>query len=233
MEQVNVAGINAKIVRRNVKNIRLQVSETEGNVCLFVPHKATKGQIREAIIVNLPWLKQSQNKLKNLTATKLTVTEGETHYLGGTAHVLKVVNRNGFTEMMKTGPNVLTLYTPESSTLDTRLKALEYLHRIYLTETIPDLLDMWTETLNTEEVRWTLRKMTSRWGSANPVKRKITFNTELARVKREQLEYVIVHELAHMFISNHGSEFKKFMTKNMPDWKTRETLLNQTRPGRV
>ena len=40
------------------------------------------------------------------------------------------------------------------------------------------------------------------------------------------LEYIILHELVHLKVSNHGKEFTSMMDKYMPDWKDRKNLLN-------
>ena len=42
----------------------------------------------------------------------------------------------------------------------------------------------------------------------------------------ECLEYVILHELTHLKVSNHGKDFVAIMDKYMPDWKDKRNLLN-------
>ena len=43
----------------------------------------------------------------------------------------------------------------------------------------------------------------------------------------EAIEYVVLHELAHLIYPNHGAEFKAFLTKYMQDWKERKKRLEQ------
>lgn len=75
-------------------------------------------------------------------------------------------------------------------------------------------------------VSWKLRKMKTRWGSCLPAKRSITFNSELAKYPESCIEYVVIHELCHLQIPNHGADFKALMTKRMPEWKTIKKELN-------
>ena len=41
------------------------------------------------------------------------------------------------------------------------------------------------------------------------------------------LEYVLVHELAHLLVSGHGPRFQALMTRFLPDWKDRRREINR------
>ena len=58
-------------------------------------------------------------------------------------------------------------------------------------------------------------------------KRQTTYNAELARVPRELVEYVVVHELTHLQAANHGPRFYALMDKRLPGWKLRRRTLNK------
>ena len=68
--------------------------------------------------------------------------------------------------------------------------------------------------------------MTSRWGTCNIQRRHITLALELARRDDELLEYVIVHELAHLFERGHGPAFYAVMDRYLPGWKAKRKELN-------
>lgn len=53
----------------------------------------------------------------------------------------------------------------------------------------------------------------------------ICFSWRLMQYPPEAIDYVVVHELAHLRYMNHGAEFYAFIARYLPDWKTRRALL--------
>ena len=93
---------------------------------------------------------------------------------------------------------------------------------------------------DTEDLRWAVRQWAARIGvrvrriQVRAMERKwasmstagnLTINAELLALPAELGEYVIVHELVHLLIPNHGKVFKSFMYAYMPDWQERERQL--------
>lgn len=53
----------------------------------------------------------------------------------------------------------------------------------------------------------------------------ICFSWRLMQYPPEAIDYVVVHELAHLRYMNHGAEFYALIARYLPDWKARRTLL--------
>ena len=73
----------------------------------------------------------------------------------------------------------------------------------------------------------TIRTMTSRWGSCTPAKCKITINKNLIYPPQKCLEYIVLHELAHLIEANHSERFYAIIAEIMPNWKERRKILNE------
>ena len=67
---------------------------------------------------------------------------------------------------------------------------------------------------------WTVRDMHTRWGSCNTNTHHLNFSLMLASRSDEELDYVILHELVHTVVPNHGADFYAMMDRYMPGWKT-------------
>ena len=70
------------------------------------------------------------------------------------------------------------------------------------------------------------RKMRKRWGSCSQHGR-ITLNTQLIKLPESCVDYVIVHELCHLWFLNHGQQFYRLLASVMPDWREREVVIKQ------
>lgn len=84
----------------------------------------------------------------------------------------------------------------------------------------------WAQQIGVEPKRIQLRDMYRKWGSCSS-KGNITLNTALCYLPRPLAEYVVLHELVHLRVFNHGKAFKAMMSEHMPDWREREQTLDE------
>ena len=92
---------------------------------------------------------------------------------------------------------------------------------------LDELTGLWSARMHEIGVTWKIRRMKSIWGTCHIRKRQITYNAELARVPRELVEYVVVHELTHLQAANHGPRFYAPMDERLPGWKLLRRKLNK------
>ena len=73
--------------------------------------------------------------------------------------------------------------------------------------------------------RLSLRVMRTRWGSLSP-RTGMCLNVLLVHFPEEAIEYVVVHELCHLYYHGHGKRFYALLEAVLPDWRQRKQLLN-------
>jgi len=69
-----------------------------------------------------------------------------------------------------------------------------------------------------------VRKMQTRWGSCNHTKGYLNFSLSLIERDPRFVEYVVLHELAHLIHANHGADFYALIAQIMPDFRARIKL---------
>jgi predicted metal-dependent hydrolase len=72
------------------------------------------------------------------------------------------------------------------------------------------------------------RKVQYKWGTCSIEAKRIWLNLELAKKPIHCLEYIIVHELVHLFERKHSDRFLALMGQYMPKWKMLRDELNKT-----
>ena len=85
--------------------------------------------------------------------------------------------------------------------------------------------EYWRVKMSLPPVSFSIRRMTTRWGSCTSKRRTIRFNLDLAGKPERLIDYIIVHELAHINHPNHGPSFKATLDFYMPDWRERQKEL--------
>ena len=81
-----------------------------------------------------------------------------------------------------------------------------------------DSVRSWGNKIGVNPKRVQVQKMTKKWASCSS-KGQITFSTDLLKQEKAFREVVIVHELLHLNVGNHGKLFKSLMNAYLPDWE--------------
>jgi predicted metal-dependent hydrolase len=68
--------------------------------------------------------------------------------------------------------------------------------------------------------------MKSKWGVCDVTHKQITLSLQLASHGKDVIDYVIVHELAHLAHPNHSLHFWDHVSQYIPNWKQLRNTIN-------
>lgn len=94
-------------------------------------------------------------------------------------------------------------------------------------EVIPHKVEYYSSLINLKPTGVKITKAKTRFGSCSP-KNSLCFSCFLMTYPDEAVDYVVVHELAHIKYRNHSKEFYNLIEQYLPDYKERILLLKST-----
>ena len=89
---------------------------------------------------------------------------------------------------------------------------------------LKNAVSQWADRIGVKVREIHLRQMQRKWASISTNGR-LTLNADLLSLPEALTEFVIVHELVHLLVPNHGKLFKSFMSAYLPDWEERQDRL--------
>lgn len=226
---MQVGGVKVQVVRKPIKNLHLGVYPPNGRVRVAAPLAVSNDAVRLAVVDKLGWVNRQKKKFANQPRQSARgMVTGESHYFLGRAFRLRLVKmkRGPGAEAVRRSRSFLELAVPPAAGVGQRRLVLDRWYREQLRAVAEPLLKKWQEALGVEVANWGIKKMKTKWGACNASAGRIWLNVELMKVPRECIEYVVVHELAHLVVDRHDERFQLLMTKSLPNWRFRRDLLN-------
>ena len=107
---------------------------------------------------------------------------------------------------------------------DFKIKNLDSFYKKEILKYLPDLVDIYSKKMNLFPTSIKYRKNKRTWGSCN-YKNGLNFNILLMKFPIELMEYVVIHELAHIKHKNHTKKFWDLVKEFCPDYKQREKIF--------
>lgn len=207
-----------QLERKRIKNIYLSIDPRSGQVRLRVPRHLKDDEILQFLKDKKAWLDQ-----------KLSEFQPEDHALKPN-HPISHLGKTYFLDLRAAARAqayleerwlVLALKDPaQAEALLTSFRKQE------LTRVLQELIEQWCPRMGVSVQAFQVRDMHTRWGSCTPQTKRIRFSLELSRKPLECIEYVVVHELAHLLERGHNKKFYAIMDRFLPDWKQRKKQLN-------
>jgi predicted metal-dependent hydrolase len=224
--QLQLGELAVEVVLKDIKNIHLSVYPPAGKVRISAPSRMTLDTIRVFAISKLGWIKQQQQKLRGQDReTPREYLDRESHVVWGKRYLLKVIECDEAPSVELKHSRMFLRLRPETQG-NKKQAVMEAWYRGQIRKAVPSLIAKWEPVIGVKVEKFFVQKMKTKWGSCNSASKSIRLNTDLAKKPLQCLEYIVVHEMAHLLVRHHNEQFSSVMDKCLPGWRQLRQMLN-------
>jgi hypothetical protein len=210
--------IEFRIKRSGRKSLGISVLPN-GTVEVTAPQDATLEKIKELIIKRGAWLIEQQRSVASnpVPLPQKLLVSGESFYLLGRHYRLKIFESNYDAVDILDDRLILNCTFPEDIELKRSILLKWYFNKA--SDILTARFKFHAQVFNQETVEVAVKKLAKRWGEYHPGKNLVVLNAELVVTPLDCIDYVIIHELSHAIVLDHGLKFYDLLTRRLPRWK--------------
>lgn len=210
------------------KRVAIHV-EPDGRVIVEAPPEADKPSIHSAVVKRARWIVThvvaAEDRRRHMIAREYV--SGEQVLYLGRRYLLKVIQSDAEAPGVRLKGNRLEV-TRKDISRDAVRAAVRAWYRVHARDFFDRRLGELSKSLPWMKERppFRLLDMTRQWGSCS-TKGEIILNPHLIKAPRPCVDYVLVHELAHLKHHDHSPEFFALLDRETPEWRTLKLRLDQ------
>jgi predicted metal-dependent hydrolase len=224
---IQLGDLSIEVTWKAVKNVHLSVHPPDGRVTLVAPSETRLEVARAYAISRLGWIREQQQRFAGQAREEpRRFVERESHYLWGRRRLLKIVERDAKPGVVLDHKRI-TLFVRPGSDRQKKAEVIHAWHKALLHGVVPDLIAKWEPKMGVRVNGYFLQRMKTKWGSCNHEAGHIRLNTELVKKPKDLLEYVVVHEMAHLIEPTHSERFLALLDRHYPTWREARMELNE------
>lgn len=214
--------VEYQVKRSDRRTVGIYV-ERDGTVSVRAPQAATDEQIQRVVEKKRSWIYRNLAMWKELNPAPMPreMVSGESFYFLGQPCVLDVRTDAGSPLALEGDRFILRA--------DRRAKADELIRAFYRRagyERLPGMIAAHARSMGVKPGKLRVWELKHRWASCSPAGN-LNFHWRALSAPLDVLEYLVVHELAHLKERGHTPRFWKEVEKVMPDWKSRAEWLKR------
>ena len=219
-----------KLRRSKRRRKTFQISVNDAGVRVAVPYRTPNREVHAFLNKHAPWILKQLAKLKDRPAPKSFVTGETMPYLG--RNIQLTVKKRPISEArVRLHQGNFQVDTPQSLKDDELREEIEraFLHwyQQRAKQRIAHAVNLrWPGMKKGDKPQVIIGNQKTLWGSC-AADGTLRFNWRLVMMPPPLMEYVVVHELAHLKQRNHSPAFWKVVVKAMPDALERRKHLRE------
>ena len=208
------------VTKKKIKNFIIRIYP-DLRIVVSVPLHASNKDVENFIQSKKEWIETTLKKIEIAKENKNNLKENIIRILS--KKIEKKIIESDLERIRLTDTSIY-IYSKDIDNTKIEKKLLEW--KVEKLKVILDeYLEKYTKLLNTNINYYQIKKLSSAWGIYHKKENYITFNFDLIEKDIECIEYVVLHELCHIFYMNHQKNFWTLVEKYMPDYKIRRKNL--------
>ncbi len=209
---VSLPEIGEVILKKNArsKHIRLYVKPNK-QVIVSLPARASFHSAEKFALQNTSWIVKQQSKF-HTSSTKFTKDSVYfTKY-----HIIKIEEKDVEKPLVATNHKTVTVCFPKSTDTESIHVSMQRLitevYRREAKQYLPERLSLLADRYGFRYNKVTIRNNKSNWGSCSSANH-ISLNLNLMKLPDPLIDYILLHELAHTVVKNHGPDFYQLLNR--------------------
>jgi predicted metal-dependent hydrolase len=198
------------------KSIGIMVTAA-GRVVVTMPRGTSKENLRRALEKHGAWI---ERKVAERRAAWDRLKDGEAYFLG---KAFRLAVLHGATGAVSLNGSEIWVPLPNGAELWSRLAAWYAGHAFTV---LQERVQHFGDSMNLTPGPVELKSWKRRWGECHP-DGTLKFNWRLILCPPEIIDYVVVHELAHLQVLGHNPRFWGVVARVFPDYASRRQWLNR------
>ena len=209
-----------QIIRTKRKTIAIIIDE-DGHLIVRAPYHTRDEEIEELVSSKKKWIqsKQIEIALSNEKIQPKEFVNGEKYLYLGDLYPLIIVPAQR--KALELSGNRFRL---RKSAVPRGKQTFEAWYRSQARTVLSERVASFAEDMGLRYSKIRITGARTRWGSCGP-KGSLNFTWRLIMAPISIVDYVVVHELAHLKFRNHGAEYWKLVESSMPDYQERRKWL--------
>lgn len=218
--------ISYEVVRRNRKSSSLIV-ENDGTVKLIVPYDTLDKDIENIIESKRYWIYTKKAEFEHLNYSKVErkFVNGQGFLYLGSSYRLEIVEDLDADIKLYRGKFYI-----RRDKVDSGIEVFKAFYKEKGISRIAERVEYYKGMMGVNPNNLRVMELQNRWGSCTD-KGNLNFNWKCMMAPLTIIDYIVVHELAHLKYKDHGVEFWNMIDKVMPDYEKRKSWLRDNGAG--
>jgi predicted metal-dependent hydrolase len=210
-----------KVIHSKRKSFSLIVDK-EGELLVRAPNGATRRQVQEIVEAHRDWILKKQAEIikKNQDLRPPRFTEGEAFWFLGQLYPLTVVEDAPHALHLNGHFILAQRYASQAQAV------FEAWYKAQARRVLKERVDHWAKQYGLRYASIRITAARTRWGSCSS-KDSLNFSWRLIMAPLEVVDYVVVHELAHLKQRNHSKAFWAEVARMLPTYQQHRQWLKK------